>query len=105
MRTAPAPKTAPGRQAGDRKQTHQSHLTHHTPASPLRDRIVGEVAARSLLIKLGNPALSIEDPAWRQDALLTALLALLASYGHDIPPSHQLRGFCAVLQARIGGKS
>jgi len=71
----------------------------------MRDRMVGEVAARSLLIKLGNPVMAAEDPVWHGEALMRALLALLETYGREIPPSHQLRGFCAVLQARLGGKS
>ncbi|HPU52924.1 MAG TPA: hypothetical protein PK359_15300 [Burkholderiaceae bacterium] len=101
MRHATTPRTLPRCPANDRKLTHPSHLTHHRPPSPRQDKIVGEVAARSLLIKLGNPALAIDAPAWRQEALMAALLALLASYGREVPPSHQLRGFCRVLQDRL----
>lgn len=101
MRSATPPQASPRRRADDRKQTHLSHLTHHTIPSPRHDRIIGEVAAHSLLIKLGNPALAIDAPAWRQEALMTAVLALFASYGREAPPSHQLRGFCRVLQDRL----
>lgn len=68
-------------------------------ASPQRDAQAGTAAAVRLLTELGNPTSPTTG-----DELVRALLALLASYGREIPPSHQLRGFCAVLQRRIEGR-